>query len=63
MNRFLEKIFAKMTFDPTISLGTILEVLFLLEVAVKIIYQLGAVETKVNAMWEVFITEKKLVRK
>jgi len=63
LNRFLEKIFAKMTFDPTISLGTILEVLFLLGVAVKIIYQLGAVETKVNAMWEVFITEKKLVRK
>jgi len=52
-----------MTFDPTISLGTIIEVMVLLGAAVKIVYQLGAVETKVNAMWEVFVNEKKLVRK
>lgn len=50
---------AALTFDPTISLGNILStaaiVISLVITYGRLAYRLGAIETKVEAMWKRFV--------
>jgi uncharacterized ion transporter superfamily protein YfcC len=44
-----------LSFDPTINVGSILQIVILLGGLFSIVKKLGEIETKVEAMWQVFI--------
>lgn len=44
-------------FDPTIDLGTVISGIVLLIGSIRIFMRIGAIETKVEAMWDKYVNE------